>query len=155
MTMLAFDTHSHIKRLIAAGFTEAQAEAQTQALLELLENRLVTKDDIRDMATRADLKALATKDDIRDMATRQDLAEMRQEMATKDDIRDMATKDDIRDMATRQDLAEIRQEMATKDDIRDMATQKDLELLSKMLTIKLGGVVATGIFLLGALQVLL
>ncbi|MFP4080575.1 MAG: hypothetical protein ACLFTM_08100 [Ectothiorhodospira sp.] len=137
MTMLAFDTHSHIKRLIAAGFTEAQAEAQTQALLELLENRLVTKDDIRDMATR------------------QDLAEMRQEMATKDDIRDMATKDDIRDMATRQDLAEIRQEMATKDDIRDMATQKDLELLSKALTIKLGGVVATGIFLLGALQVLL
>ncbi len=52
MPMLAFDTHAHVKRLIEAGFTEAQAEAHTRSLLELLENRLVTKDDLTALESR-------------------------------------------------------------------------------------------------------
>ncbi|SFM31663.1 Protein of unknown function [Ectothiorhodospira mobilis] len=110
MTMLAFDTHSHIKRLIAAGFTEAQAEAQTQALLELLENRLVTKDDIRDMATRKDLERM-----LQEMASQRKMDRMREKIATK----------------------------------------KDVELLSKELTIKLGGILIIWFVLLGIMQVLL
>ena len=44
--MLAFDTHTYVKELKAAGFTEAQAEVQASTLKNLVENDLATKHDI-------------------------------------------------------------------------------------------------------------
>lgn len=41
-----FDTHRSYKRLTAAGFTERQAEEQTQMLSELVEYQLVTRDHL-------------------------------------------------------------------------------------------------------------
>ena len=40
---IAFDTHAYVKKLKAVGFTEDQAEAQAEAIAELVEERLVTK----------------------------------------------------------------------------------------------------------------
>jgi hypothetical protein len=41
--VIPFDTHAAVKKLVAKGFTEAQAEAQTDLIKDLLEDRLVTK----------------------------------------------------------------------------------------------------------------
>ncbi|GAB0057346.1 hypothetical protein SIID45300_01673 [Candidatus Magnetaquicoccaceae bacterium FCR-1] len=52
MTVITFDTHAFIKELKAAGFTEAQAEAQTKILSS------VFKTNLEELATRRDLKEL-------------------------------------------------------------------------------------------------
>jgi len=55
VTTITFDTLKYAKRLKEAGFTESQAEAQTQALAEAL------KDSGHDLATKADLRELEIK----------------------------------------------------------------------------------------------
>jgi hypothetical protein len=69
MAITALDTHQTVKDLTAAGFTDAQAEALTQAL------RHVQQIDLSDLATKADL-----------VGVKADLAAVRSEMATKGDV---------------------------------------------------------------------
>lgn len=47
-----FDILAYAKRLKAAGFTEDQAEIQTQALAEIIEERLATKQDLKELELR-------------------------------------------------------------------------------------------------------
>jgi hypothetical protein len=51
MTITGFDTHQTVKDLTAVGFTDAQAEALTQAL------RQVQNVDLSDLATKTDIAA--------------------------------------------------------------------------------------------------
>ena len=53
---IAFDTLAYAKKLKKAGFTEAQAEVQAEALASIIDNRLATKEDI--IALQRDLKEL-------------------------------------------------------------------------------------------------
>lgn len=53
---VAFDTLSYVKKLRDAGVPERQAEAQAEAMVELVEERLATKQDIRDL--QRDIKEL-------------------------------------------------------------------------------------------------
>jgi hypothetical protein len=46
-TTIPFDTHAHVKRTIAAGMPEAQAEVQAEALAEIALANLATEDDLR------------------------------------------------------------------------------------------------------------
>jgi hypothetical protein len=46
MSVITFDTHAYIKRLKAVGVPEEQAEVQAQAIADLVNDRLVTKEDI-------------------------------------------------------------------------------------------------------------
>jgi hypothetical protein len=46
MTGVAIDTLRYAKRLRAAGFTEAQAEVQAEALAEAVHDSFLTKDDL-------------------------------------------------------------------------------------------------------------
>ena len=55
MSIAVFDTHAFVKRLTAAGMPEAQAEALADELTP--EDRLATKDDLANLATKADVKA--------------------------------------------------------------------------------------------------
>jgi hypothetical protein len=69
MAITALDTHQTVKDLTAAGFTDAQAEALTQAL------RQVQQIDLSDLATKADIADLR-----REMATKAELAEIKAEL---------------------------------------------------------------------------
>jgi len=40
---ITFDTHENVKRLIAVGFTEEQAEIQTKIIAELVNKQLLTR----------------------------------------------------------------------------------------------------------------
>lgn len=53
---VAFDTLAYAKKMKAVGFTEQQAEAQAEALAEIVENRLATKQDIEGL--KRDIKEL-------------------------------------------------------------------------------------------------
>ena len=43
MTTVTFDTLAYAKKLKAVGFTEDQAEVQAQALAEIIDERLITR----------------------------------------------------------------------------------------------------------------
>ena len=49
---LLFDTHSYVKRMMAAGFSERQAEAQAESMAELIDDRLASKQDLTDLEER-------------------------------------------------------------------------------------------------------
>jgi len=50
MSAITFDTHAYIKKLEAVGVPEKQAEVQAQAISELVNDRLVTKEDLEHAA---------------------------------------------------------------------------------------------------------
>ncbi|GAE25358.1 292aa longhypothetical protein [Halalkalibacter wakoensis JCM 9140] len=93
----------------------------TQRVISI-EGNVVTKQDLKHMASKQDLEYMATKQDLEYMASKQDL----ENMATKQDLENMATKQDLENMASKQDL----ENMATKQDLENMASKQDLENLS-------------------------
>jgi hypothetical protein len=46
---IPFDTLHHYEKMIEAGFTEKQAKAQTDAIAQLVEEKLATKRDISEL----------------------------------------------------------------------------------------------------------
>ncbi len=48
---IAFDTHAYVKKLESAGFTEKQAEVLASTQAELIEERLATKRDLKELET--------------------------------------------------------------------------------------------------------
>ncbi len=52
----AFDTLTYAKKLEGAGFTPHQAEVQAHALADIVDERLATKEDIRDL--KRDIEAM-------------------------------------------------------------------------------------------------
>jgi hypothetical protein len=50
------DTLSYARRLKGAGFPEAQAEAQAEALAAVLDEDLATKSDLHDLESRLSLR---------------------------------------------------------------------------------------------------
>jgi hypothetical protein len=86
------------------------------AIVDRLEQRFATKDDLQRFATKDDLQRFATKDDLQRFATKDDL----QRFATKDDLQRFATKDDL--AATEARLsAELRQH--TRSSETELATR--------------------------------
>jgi predicted phage-related endonuclease len=79
---LGFDTHAYVKKLKAVGFTEEQAEVQTQVVAELIDSHLATKRDLKELevALKTDLTELETalKRDLKELETalRRDMKEM-------------------------------------------------------------------------------
>ncbi|MEO5330346.1 MAG: CCDC90 family protein [Magnetococcus sp. THC-1_WYH] len=51
-TAIAFDTLAYAKRLKAAGVPESQAEVHAEAMVELIEDRLATKQDLKELELR-------------------------------------------------------------------------------------------------------
>jgi hypothetical protein len=64
---IAFDTLLYSKKLIAAGFTSAQAEVQAETLAEVLEDQLATKRDLQEMenSLKRDIKEMEMRMTIR------------------------------------------------------------------------------------------
>ena len=60
MATIAFDTLAYSKKLKAAGVPENQAEVQAEAFAEIIEERLATKQDLKELeiALRRDMKEL-------------------------------------------------------------------------------------------------
>lgn len=46
---ITFDTLAYAKKMISAGFTQQQAEMQAEALAEIIDEHIATKQDIRDI----------------------------------------------------------------------------------------------------------
>jgi long-subunit acyl-CoA synthetase (AMP-forming) len=66
-TALAFDTLQYAKRLKQAGFTEEQAEIQAEALSELIDDRLATKLDLKELERQMRLEIGEVKVEIKEL----------------------------------------------------------------------------------------
>lgn len=53
---LAFDTLAYSKKLREAGFTELQAEAQAEALAQIVNDHIATKQDLKELEYRLIIK---------------------------------------------------------------------------------------------------
>ncbi len=55
-----FDTHAYVKKLKAVGFTEEQAEVQTEVVSVLIDEQLATKQDLKTLEAgmKQDMKEL-------------------------------------------------------------------------------------------------
>jgi len=114
------------KKLKSAGFTQKQAEIQAEALAQIIDERLATKQDIR-----------ALKRDIAEV--RRDMKEM--EESLRRDMKEMETslKRDMKEMDT-----------SLRRDIKEMELR-----LKHDLTIRLGAMLTAGIAVVAALVKLL
>ncbi|MEO5357831.1 MAG: DUF1640 domain-containing protein [Nitrospirae bacterium YQR-1] len=70
-----FDTHAYVKKLKAVGFTEEQAEVQTEVLSELLEKNLATKLDLKELESKLarDLKELESRLEVKIESSKSDI----------------------------------------------------------------------------------
>ena len=64
MTSATFDTLGYFEKLKNAGVSEQQAKVQTEALREVIEDRLATKQDLRELETRLELRLAELKTDV-------------------------------------------------------------------------------------------
>lgn len=53
---LIFDTLQYAKKLKAAGVPEKQAEVHAEAMVELIDNKLATKQDLKELELRLTIK---------------------------------------------------------------------------------------------------
>ena len=67
---IAFDTHAYVKKLKAVGFTEEQAEVQAEALAELIDERLATKQGLKELDNAHKHDIMLLKHDMKEMETR-------------------------------------------------------------------------------------
>lgn len=63
MASLAFDTLAYVKKLKAAGVPESQAEVQAETFAEIIDEKLATKRDLKEMelALRSDMVAVKSE----------------------------------------------------------------------------------------------
>ena len=128
--MRSFDTLTYSKKLQEAGFTARQAEAQAEALREVVEDNLATKRDLKDLevALRTDLKDS-------EVALRTDLKEVEARLGRE--IKDL-------EVSLRHDMKEM-----------EITLRRDMELMRRDIVIWLGGLIVVSITALGVLMKLL
>jgi hypothetical protein len=129
MRTVAFDTHAQVKRLVAAGFTETQAEAEVQVISELIEDQLATKRDIESI--RLEIESIRREIEL----LRLDMKEM--------------------ETGLRRDIASM--ETGLRRDMKQMETniQRDIKESESRMTIRLGLMMAGAIAVVAALVKLL
>jgi len=147
--MVTFDTLGYARRLRGAGLTDEQAEVHAEALATALGEVLVTKQDLRDLATKDDLHRL-------EIATKQELANVRQEMnsefaAVRHEMNGefAAVRHEMNGgfAAVRHEMnggfADVRQEFA--------AVRQEMRALELRITLRMGALVSIGFGALAAL----
>jgi hypothetical protein len=136
-----FNTLKYAKMLEEVGFSREQAETSTKMLLEVMDEKLATKQDLVDLRTVTKQDAIDLRRDMADLRTevKQDIAELRTEL--KQDIAELRTE-------LKQDIAELRTEL--KQDIADV--RHALTQVEYKLTLRMGTMLAASIAVLTAIQ---
>ncbi|MEW6272516.1 MAG: hypothetical protein AB1689_24830 [Thermodesulfobacteriota bacterium] len=134
---VTFDTLAYAKRLRGAGLSEEQAAVHAEALATALGEVLVTKQDLRELATKDDVHRLELATNAEFAAVRQEMtagfAELRQEMTAG--------------------LGDLRQEMVARFAAVDRefaALRQEMRSLETRMTLRLGALLSIGIGALAA-----
>jgi hypothetical protein len=151
--VVTFDTLAYAKRLRSAGLTEEQADVHAEALAMALGQVLVTKDDLRELATKDDLHRL-------ELATKQEFAAVRLEMSSEFAAVRQEMSSEF--AAVRQEMssefAAVRQEMssefaAVRQEMSSgfAAVRQEMRALELRITLRVGVLFSIGVGSLAAL----
>jgi predicted transport protein len=130
-----FNTLKYAKILEEAGFTRPRAEASVRILVETMEDKFASKQDLKDLE-------VVVKQDLKDL-----------EVVVKQDLKDL-------EVVVKQDLKDL--EVVVKQELKDLETafkrsleQVDFKFqqLESKLTIRMGTMLAASIAIITALQV--
>ena len=97
---IALDTLAYARRLREAGFSDAQAEGQAEALAAAMTDTLATKQDLIELRAHVDTGCLAAKRDVQELDIRMQAGFA----AAKDSMREMELRMDARFDAKLADL---------------------------------------------------
>ena len=128
-TALAFDTLQYAKKLREAGVPEQQAEVQAEALREIIDDKLATKADIRQLELEIKRSEESTKAEIK-----------RLEENTKAEFKRLEEN-------TKVELKHIEEKIFELED----RLNNRINEMSYKLTIRLGGLIVVGVFVLASL----
>jgi len=151
--VVTFDTLAYAKRLRGAGLTDEQAFVHAEALATALGEIVVTKQDLRDLATKEDLHRL-------ELATKEEFAAVRQEMSTEFAAvrQEMSTEFASVRQEMRSGFASVRHEMtggfasAKQETSTEIASiRQDMRSLELRITLRVGALFSIGIGALAAL----
>ena len=145
-----FDALKYTKRLERCGFTKEQAEEALIIGIEVMNENLATKQDIKD--SQRDMQEI-NQELKRNMGelrqeVKRDMGELRQEV--KRDIEELRQE-------VKRDIEELRQQMligfkSINERFELYATKEDLAALQDRLTIRMGAMFAATIAILGSLK---
>jgi len=144
MKVVAFDTLEFVKRLRAANFTEAQAEAMAEAIAAVVTEQLATKADLQELRRElgSDINELRRYMDAGLETVRRDLETQIEGVRRDLETQNAALRRDLEAQieGVRHEVAELRREI------------KESEY---RVTIRLGGMLAAAIAVVAALVKLL
>ena len=148
---MAFDTHASVKKLLEAGFTPQQAEAQVELLLTIVEGNLATKQDLKETEGRTEirLKELDAKIEL----VRRDLKEM--ESRTEIRLKEMESRTEIRLKELDAKIELVRRDlkaMESRSDHKFELVHQKIELARRDTIIWLGGMIVVATTALGLLM---
>ena len=64
MSTTTFDTLGYFEKLKAAGVPEAQAKVQVDTLRDFIDDKIATKQDLRELEARVDIRLAELKNDL-------------------------------------------------------------------------------------------
>ncbi|MEO5327751.1 MAG: CCDC90 family protein [Magnetococcus sp. THC-1_WYH] len=137
---IAFDTYAYVKKLRDAGVDERQAAIQAEALVNLVEDRLTTKQDLAgvESSLRRDIKELDVKIESFRLELKRDI----KELDVKIESFRLELKRDIKELDVK--IESIRSEL-----------KRDIKELEQRMVIKLGSLMVVAVGVVAALVKLL
>ena len=147
---VTFNTHKAVKALKSSGFDEKQAESVVETIDKAVNETVATKTDLAllaaKMATKDDLKALATKDELKTLKkTVEGIQDnIDKNIATKADLEVQGAKIDALRETVESIQGNIDKNIATKTEIANLETRMMRMMLLQ--TLVLVGTLGTLIF---------
>jgi len=144
---IVFDTLAYAKRLKLVGFTEEQAEVQAEAIANIVNEKLATKYDLKELDTKAQTERELIRRDIKELEIK--LEQEIKKLDTKAQTERELIKQEIKELDIK---AQTERELIRRD-IKELeiSAKKDRALLKRDLKIWFGSVLTVAVIVLAAL----
>ena len=139
-TAITFDTHSLVKRLKSVGFTEDQSEVFAEEQARIINERLATKQDTKEIDAKIESVRAELKRDMKGLETN-----------LKRDIKELDAKFE----SVRSELKRDIKELDAKIESVRVELKRDMKELEYRMTIKLGTLMVVAVGAVAALVKLL
>ena len=148
---LVFDTLQYANKLKAAGVSEKQAEIQAETLAEIVDNNLITKQDIKELELKTEQTRTDLQRDIKglDLKIEQVKTDLQKDIKGLD-LKIEQVKTDLQRDIKGLDLKIEQVKASLQSKIEQFKTdlQRDIKELELRMTVKLGGILVSSLGLL-------
>ncbi|WP_419901140.1 coiled-coil domain-containing protein [Kiloniella sp.] len=152
--IVTFDTHAFVKKMVATGMPEEQAEALAELQAEIVTDRLATKDDLALYYKQTEKEFSKVRGEIKDLGAelrteiaevKSEITEVRSEIAAQSaelraEMTDQTAEFRSELVHVRAEITDVRAEVATIG-ADNKLIRSEMQTMSKDIIIKLGGTI--------------